>query len=68
MTGKKWEYFSRVGTKDDPTELIFDQLRLVLSAMWMQRNVKLNATDFDGFKKKRKKTIENEKAADFLMA
>ena len=51
-----------------PTELIFDQLRLVLSAMWMQRNVKLNATDFDGFKKKRKKTIENEKADDFLMA
>ena len=36
--------------------------------MWMQRNVKLNATDFDGFKNKRKKTIKNEKAADFLMA
>ena len=63
MTWKKWEYFSKIGTKDDPT-----QLRLVLSAMWMQRNVKLNATDFDGFKKKRKKTIKNEKAADNLMA
>ena len=35
--------------------------------MWMQRNVKLNATDFDGFKKK-KKTIENEKVSDFLKA
>ena len=34
----------------------------------MQRNVKLNATDFDGFKKKRKKAIENEKVADLLMA
>ena len=36
--------------------------------MWMQRNLKLNATDFDGFKKEKKKTIKNEKAADNLMA
>ena len=25
--------------------------------MWMQKNVKLNVTDFDGFKKKRKKKL-----------
>ena len=56
---------SRIGTKDDPTELIFDQLRLVLSAMWMQRNVKLNATDFDGFKNKRKKLLKMRKLQIF---
>ena len=55
----------RIGTKDDPTELIFDQLRLVLSAMWMQRNVKLNATDFDGFKKEKKKILKMRKLQIF---
>ena len=43
-----------MGTKDDPTELILDQLRLGLSAMWMQRNVKLNATVLMDSKRKEK--------------